>query len=77
MKLTNFLKLKKPESIDYVQIEDLNENMDLLDGKVKELSETPAPHTHTKSQITDFPTTETWTFTLEDDSTVTKAVYIG
>lgn len=161
MKLTNFLKLKKPESTDYVQIEDLNENMDLLDGKVKELSETPAPHNHSvndvtgvlplsggtmtgelrvnggdavggskivletsKGQITnsstqtifgftavstiavghssyilamrgsgarpkynsndlalksDIPTltTETWTFTLEDGSTVTKAVYVG
>lgn len=39
MKLTNFLKLKKPESTDYVQIEDLNENMDLLDDKVKKLSD--------------------------------------
>lgn len=34
-------------------------------------------HSHTKSQITDFPSTETWTFTLEDGSTVTKAVYVG
>lgn len=33
-------------------------------------------HTHTKSEITDL-TTETWTFTLEDGSTVTKAVYVG
>ena len=34
-------------------------------------------HSHTKSEITDFPTTEPWTFTLEDGSTVTKAVYVG
>lgn len=34
-------------------------------------------HNHTKSEITDFPTTENWTFTLEDGSTVTKAVYVG
>lgn len=34
-------------------------------------------HTHTKSQITDFPTTEVWVFTLEDGSTVRKAIYIG
>jgi hypothetical protein len=40
-------------------------------------SKAPLDHTHTKSQITDFPTTETWTFTLEDGSTVTKAVYVG
>lgn len=34
-------------------------------------------HSHTKSEITDFPTVEVWTFTLEDGSTVTKAVYVG
>ena len=34
-------------------------------------------HKHTKSEITDFPTTETWTFILEDGSIVTKAVYVG
>ena len=33
-------------------------------------------HAHTKSQITDL-TTETWTFTLEDGSVVTKKVYVG
>jgi hypothetical protein len=37
----------------------------------------PTSHKHTKSEITDFPNTETWTFTLEDGSTVTKAVYVG
>ena len=37
----------------------------------------PTTHKHTKSEITDFPTTENWTFTLEDGSTVTKAVYVG
>ena len=35
-----------------------------------------ATHTHKKSEISDFPTTESWTFTLEDGSTVTKAVYV-
>jgi len=30
-----------------------------------------------KSKITDFPSTEEWTFTLSDGSTVTKKVYIG
>ena len=34
-------------------------------------------HKHNKSEIMDFPTTEEWIFTLEDDSTVTKAVYVG
>ena len=29
------------------------------------------------TQLTNKPTTETWTFTLEDGSTVTKAVYVG
>jgi len=33
-------------------------------------------HKHTKSEITDIKT-ENWTFTLEDGSTVTKAVYVG
>ena len=39
-------------------------------------SMTPTAHTHSKSEITDLKT-ETWTFTLEDGSTVTKAVYVG
>ena len=42
-----------------------------------EVGASPTGHKHTKSEITDFPTTETWTFTLEDGSTVTKAVYVG
>ena len=37
MKFTNFLRLKKPESTDYVQVEDLNENMDILDSEMEEL----------------------------------------
>lgn len=39
-------------------------------------SMTPTAHSHSKSEITDL-TTETWTFTLEDGSTVTKEVYVG
>jgi hypothetical protein len=39
-------------------------------------SMTPNAHTHKKSEITDLKT-ENWTFTLEDGSTVTKAVYVG
>lgn len=39
-------------------------------------SMTPTAHTHTVSQITGLKT-ESWTFTLEDGSTVTKAVYVG
>lgn len=42
-----------------------------LDGKASSM------HTHTKSEVTDFPSTETWTFTLEDNTTVTKLVYVG
>ena len=42
MKLTDFLRLKKPESTDYVQIEDLNANMDVLDAKARELSDKSA-----------------------------------
>lgn len=42
MKLTDFLGLKKPESTDYVQIEDLNANMDALDAKARELSDKSA-----------------------------------
>lgn len=40
-------------------------------------SKAPLVHIHTKLQITDFPTAEAWTFTLEDGSTVTKGVYVG
>lgn len=41
----------------------------LVNGKAE------ATHSHTPAQIG--LTTETWTFTLEDGSTVTKAVYVG
>lgn len=39
MKYTEKLGLKKPESTDYVNIEDINENMDILDEQVGELKE--------------------------------------
>jgi hypothetical protein len=39
LKLTEKLGLKKPELNDYVNIEDLNDNMDILDGEVGGLKE--------------------------------------
>lgn len=39
MKETANYKLKKPEANDYVSIETVNENMDILDGKLKETSD--------------------------------------
>lgn len=35
------------------------------------------PGTTDFTQLANKPQTETWTFTLEDGSTVTKAVYVG
>lgn len=40
MKYTGNLKLKKPELEDYVDVDDLNENMDILDEKVNGNSDT-------------------------------------
>lgn len=37
MKYTEKLQLKKPDLTDYVNISDINENMDMLDAAVKEL----------------------------------------
>lgn len=42
----------------------------------KPTSMPPTDHNHMKSEITDFPTTEIWAFTLEDGSTVNKVVYV-
>lgn len=38
MKYTTNLKLKKPEPSDFVEIGDINENMDVIDAKYQELS---------------------------------------
>lgn len=54
MKYTSNLNLKKPEYWELADIEDINENMDALDEAVS--NKAPTVHTHTKSQITDFPT---------------------
>ncbi|MFJ8261398.1 hypothetical protein ACIQ4I_05490 [Rummeliibacillus sp. NPDC094406] len=39
MKYTEKLQLKKPDLTDYVNISDINENMDTLDTAVKELQD--------------------------------------
>lgn len=39
MKYTEKLQLKKPDLTDYVNISDINENMDVLDTAVKELQD--------------------------------------
>ena len=45
-----------------------------IDAKLNDLP--VKGHTHKKSEITDFPTTEDFTFTLEDDTSVEKAIYV-
>lgn len=39
MQYTTKLNLKKPDSTDYVNVSDLNENMDIIDAEIKNLSE--------------------------------------
>ena len=39
MKYTQNFKLKKPEGTDLVNIDDLNENTDIIDQKLKELED--------------------------------------
>lgn len=49
MQLTTNYKLRKPDGTDNVDINDFNYNADIIDNTIK-------THTHTKSQITDMPT---------------------
>lgn len=53
MTQTDNLHLKKPGADDFYNVEDFNENFDAIDKAVTEKA--PAAHTHTKSEITDFP----------------------
>lgn len=43
MLLTPNYKLKKPEGTDVVDIDDINENADIIDAKLKELNDNKAP----------------------------------
>lgn len=54
MKQTINYKFNKPDLTDVVDIEVLNTNMDTIDLELNKKSDTG--HTHTKSQIIDFPT---------------------
>ena len=59
--LTTNYDLIKPASTDFVKISDINSNMDTIDTQLKSNADglagkAAASHTHTKSQITDFPT---------------------
>ena len=65
MKETDNLKLKLPEENDWADVGALNENFRALDSWLEQLksdiiaklNDTPAKeHTHTKKDITDFPT---------------------
>lgn len=65
MKETEKLKLKLPETSDWADIVALNDNFQALDRWLEQLrsdiiaklNDTPAKeHTHTKKDITDFPT---------------------
>ena len=60
MKYTSNYNLKKPDGTDVVNIEDFNGNADIIDIQLKTLKtavdgKANTSHTHTKSQITDFP----------------------
>ena len=60
MKYTSNYNLKKPDGTDVVNIEDFNGNADIIDTQLKTLKtavdgKANTSHTHTKSQITDFP----------------------
>lgn len=39
MQQTNYLRLNKPELNNYVNVNDLNENMDILDGYIEGMEE--------------------------------------
>ncbi|WP_342510604.1 hypothetical protein MKY34_11350 [Sporosarcina sp. FSL K6-1522] len=45
MQETTNLKLKKPDLTDYVNVDDLNENADLIDAAITENKESLATHT--------------------------------
>ncbi|WP_077369720.1 hypothetical protein [Anaerosalibacter sp. Marseille-P3206] len=44
MELTEKLNLKKPDSTDYVNVNDLNDNMDILDQEVGDLKDDLTTH---------------------------------
>ena len=61
MNETEYLGLKQPEETDFFDITHQNQNMELLDAELKKQNEAIAgkaekTHTHTRSEITDFPT---------------------
>jgi len=53
MQNTKNYGLKKPESTDFYNIDDFNENADIIDTELKELEDGKAEktHTHTKEQV--------------------------
>lgn len=53
MTQTDNLHLKKPAADDFYNVDDFNENFDAIDAAIAEKAS--AAHTHTKSDITDFP----------------------
>lgn len=55
----------------YVSLDSLQVFLDNLKIIFSDLS-----HTHTIDEITNFPDVETWTFNLDDGSTVVKEVVI-
>ena len=53
MKYTSRYRLKQPESTDFYNVDDFNENMGIIDGKLDELEMTKAlsVHSHNKSEV--------------------------
>lgn len=52
MKLTEYLKLKKPDQTDFYNVEDFNENMEIMDLAIHEHgAEKNNPHEVTKDQV--------------------------
>ncbi len=71
----------KPSLSDFANIEDMNENWDKIDEELSgtlpiEKGGTGASNS-SKARENLGITQENWTFTLEDGSTVIKAVYVG
>jgi len=54
MKKTTNLQLNKPDYTDVADIKTINDNMDILDTEISKKAN--STHSHTKSEITDFPT---------------------
>lgn len=78
MEYTPNLNLKKPSDDDFYNVKDFNDNADAIDAAIKAnqtaiAGKAPTSHTHTKSQISDFPTSMPPTAHTHDDRYYTES----